>query len=97
MTEASPWALVDQDGIVLSVQIASQEWIDANPAQAPESWHESPGVDSPGYAGIGFTWDEPTGWFISPSPGPEYVFDRELWRWVDPNAPEPQPGDTPTE
>lgn len=96
MTETSPWALIDESRVVLSVQIASREWIDANPADPPQAWRESPGIDSPGYAGIGFTWDEPTGWFIPLSPGPEYIFDRERWEWVDPNPPDP-PEDTPTE
>lgn len=82
MTGNNPWAIVDEDNIVLSVQIATHDWIEQNPLEAPLTWRISPGTDSPGYAGIGFTWDEPTGWYIPPSPSPDAHFDREHWCWV---------------
>ena len=80
--EIYPWALVSAENIVITVQMASEEWINANPAAPPTAWRMSPDPSSPGYAGIGFTWDEETGWFIPPSPGEGWRFDRETWHWV---------------
>lgn len=88
------WALVGTDNIVLTVQIASLEWIDANP-EPPNVWRDA-AEGTLGYAGVGFTYDEETGWYIPPEPTGEgdWYFDRdpEVWRWIDRDAPPP---DTP--
>jgi hypothetical protein len=89
--EPTPWALVGADNVCISVQMATAEWI---------AEHGDPGgglryiatAYGTGYAGIGYTFDKPTGWFIPPaSDFPEgWVFDRDpdVWSWVDPNAPD---------
>lgn len=91
------WALVNNENICVAVNIASAEWI--------ESWSDPSGElryvpteEGTGYAGVGFTLDEPTGWFIPPADlfPEDWVFDRDpdVWAWVDPNPPEVDP-DTP--
>ena len=37
------------------------------------------------FAGVGYTYDEGKDAFIPPKPGPDYVFDEDTCRWVDPN------------
>lgn len=94
------WAKVGTDDIVLTVEVASVEWVNEWRESNPDSLMRWVATDpnSPGYAGIGFSLDEETMRFIPPRPeGPgDWEFDRETWLWVDRDVPAPDP-DTPTE
>lgn len=85
--------------IVVSVEVANPEWvaawIDDNPSDA--NTYVAADVEGERAAAIGWLYDETAERFICPMPDVpgDWVFDRELWRWVDPSAPEPDEPITP--
>lgn len=87
------WAKISSDNIVINIESADQEWIDNyNAGRSPEDprYVDAHTDEINKGAGIGFTFDVPTTWFIPiPPDDPDCYFDRELWEWVNPNLPEP--------
>lgn len=80
------WAKIDRSLLVVNVEVASQEWVDEWTREHPDSEYvyRYANADLPGKAAcIGGTYDEETTWFVPPSLGPNYTFDRELWEWVE--------------
>lgn len=85
------YARINSSNVVVNLEVAENEW--AN------EWNATHGNNEDKYslafvdagerysAVIGSTYDERTGWFIPPSPDPEYVFDRGRWEWLPPSEP----------
>ena len=76
--------------LVVNVESATQEWADSWNADNPGSeyayrygWQDDPLK----IATMGGTYDEPTTWFIPHSPGPDFIFDRDKWEWVQQDTP----------
>lgn len=87
---AQHWAKVNGDNIVVNIECASPEWIAewrVNNPDSPYRYIET-SLDDMGHAGVDFTYDEPTGWFIPPVPDlpGEWVFNRDTWMWVNESA-----------
>lgn len=88
------WAKIDSENVVINVESADQDWVDEYNSQrsASDPRYVDALTDELGKgAGVGFIFDEPTGWFIpiAPDDDPDWYFDRDLWEWVNPNMPEP--------
>jgi hypothetical protein len=85
------WAKLDSTNVVANIESATSEWITQYSVDHPDGEYRYVTAHAEltnKSAGIGFSYDEETTWFIPLQPGPEWYFDRELWEWVDPNAPE---------
>jgi hypothetical protein len=94
MTEYNNYAKINDGNIVVNIEVASQDWIDAWTADHPDSNERYVTAHSDlanKAAGLGYTFDTDTTWFIPPQPGPDWYFDRDAWEWIDPNPPEPEP------
>lgn len=83
------WAVVDNNDICVTVQVASQEWVDQWVIDNPDAdvrYMVACPPDGIGRANPGYRLDKETGRFIPPDPGIEgVVFDREAWDWVSPS------------
>lgn len=78
--------------LVVNVEMATQEWVDDWTASNPDSeyaYHYGHSEDPLRVATVGGTYDEPTTWFIPVSPGPDFTFDRDDWKWVQGDTPQP--------
>lgn len=87
------WAKINADNVVVVVESADPDWVEAWRAANPDSEYRYVETDpqSVFYAGVGFTYEEETGRFIRPRPGPEdyWVYDEDTNNWYDPRPPEP--------
>ena len=88
-----------EDGIVTSVIVAEQEYIDTKEGTwvqtsyntrggkhyAPNSWTEDGGTPlRKNYAGIGYTYDEDRDAFIPPQPYPSWTLNETTCGWKPP-------------
>ena len=85
------FAHIDENSVVTTVIVATQEFIDTNAEGDPANWIETSidGSFRKQYAGIGYTYDAQADVFISPQPYPSWVLDAN-YDWV---APVPYPED----
>lgn len=61
------FAQIDENNIVLSVHVVTQEFIDENPDRYPGTWVETfVNLPTKTYAAIGFTYDITTKDFVPP-------------------------------
>lgn len=83
MSEPRAWAKIDNNGICISVEIATREWVDEwTVSNTGTDRYVATDPQDKGYAGIGYSFDEETGRFIPTNPfGDEAYFDREPWEW----------------
>lgn len=63
---AQYFAQIDDNNIVTSVHVVSQEFLEANPERYTGTWVETFIDNTHTYAGIGYTYDEATQDFIAP-------------------------------
>lgn len=88
------WALVDSTNTVISVEVASEEWVNEWNAAHPDSdtRYLPTDIDARDYPGIGYTRDEELQRFIPPMPDTPgtWVYDEEAWAWVNLDPP-PEP------
>lgn len=101
----SHFAEIDDDGIVLRVIVAEQDFIDSGLVGDSSNWIQTSyntrgGVHILGgtplrknYAGIGYTYDEERDAFIPPKPYPSWVFGAGTCTWKSP-VPYPSDGKT---
>jgi hypothetical protein len=88
------------NGIVVDVNVAEQEWVDAQPdawAWVQTSYNTYGGVHRLGgeplrknYAGIGYRYDSERDAFIPPTPYPSWKLNEDTCLW---DAPIPYPTD----
>ena len=88
------------NGIVVEVNVAEQEWVDAQPdkwAWVQTSYNTHGGVHQLGgeplrknYAGIGYRYDSERDAFIPPTPYPSWKLNEDTCLW---DAPIPYPTD----
>ena len=85
------FAHIDENSVVTTVIVATQEFIDTGTEGDPVYWIETfiDGSFRKQYAGIGYTYDAQADVFISPQPYPSWVLDSN-YDWV---APVPYPED----
>ena len=85
------FAHIDENSVVTTVIVATQEFIDTSAEGDPANWIETfiDGSFRKQYAGIGYTYDAQADVFISPQPYPSWVLDAN-YDWV---APVPYPED----
>ena len=85
------FAHIDENSVVTTVIVATQEFIDTNAEGDPANWIETSidGSFRKQYAGIGYTYDAQADVFITPQPYPSWVLDAN-YDWV---APVPYPED----
>lgn len=99
----SHFAEVDENGIVLRVIVAEQDFIDTGHVGDPKRWiqtsyntregvHDSGGVPlRKNYAGRGYTYDQTRDAFIPPKPEfPSWSLDEQKCVYI---APKPMPQD----
>ena len=86
------FAHIDENSVVTTVIVATQEFIDTNAEGDPANWIETSidGSFRKQYAGIGYTYDAQADVFITPQPYPSWVLDAN-YDWVAP-VPYPQDG-----
>lgn len=91
MEDNYTWAFVDSSGVVISVQVASQAWVDAWTVDNTDTPIRLIRTDPSeiGYAGIGYEYEESTGKFLPPLPTDpgDWLFDRDKWTWIDSSVP----------
>ena len=87
----SYFAHINENSVVTTVIVATQEFINASAEGNPADWIETSidGSFRKQYAGIGYTYDAQADVFISPQPYPSWVLDSN-YDWV---APVPYPND----
>jgi hypothetical protein len=88
------------NGIVIGVNVATQDWVDAQPdkwAWVQTSYNTYGGVHQLGgtplrknYAGIGYRYDTERDAFIPPTPYPSWKLNEDTCLW---DAPIPYPSD----
>jgi hypothetical protein len=88
------------NGVVIDVNVATQEWVDAQPdkwAWVQTSYNTHGGVHQLGgeplrknYAGIGYRYDTERDAFIPPTPYPSWKLNEDTCLW---DAPIPYPSD----
>ena len=85
------FAHIDENSVVTTVIVATQEFIDTNAEGDPANWIETSidGSFRKQYAGIGYTYDAQADVFITPQPYPSWVLNAN-YDWV---APVPYPED----
>ena len=85
------FAHIDENSVVTTVIVATQEFIDTSAEGDPANWIETSidGSFRKQYAGIGYTYDAQADVFITPQPYPSWVLDAN-YDWV---APVPYPED----
>mgnify|MGYP003645234151 FL=1 len=85
------FAHIDENSVVTTVIVATQEFIDTGAEGDPANWIETSidGSFRKQYAGIGYTYDAQADVFITPQPYPSWVLDAN-YDWV---APVPYPED----
>jgi hypothetical protein len=101
----SHFAEIDNEGTVLRVIVAEQEFIDSGAVGDPARWiqtsyNTSGGVHRLGgtplrmnYAGIGYTYDRVRDAFIPPKPYASWILDETSCLWTAPTPmPEPREG-----
>ena len=86
-----------QNGIVVNVIVAEQDFIDSGAVGDPSEWIQTSyntkgGVHLLGgtplrmnFAGIGYTYDSFRDAFIEPNPGDGFVFDEATCTWINTN------------
>ena len=86
------FAHIDENSVVTTVIVATQEFIDTSAEGDPANWIETSidGSFRKQYAGIGYTYDAQADVFITPQPYPSWVLDAN-YDWVAP-VPYPQDG-----
>ena len=101
----SHFAEIDDDGIVLRVIVAEQDFIDSGLVGDSSNWIQTSyntrgGVHILGgtplrknFAGRGYTYDEERDAFIPPQPYPSWVFGAGTCTWKSP-VPYPSDGKT---
>ncbi len=70
---AQYFAQLDNNNVVLTVHVVTEEFMAENPERYPGVWVETFIDDTHTYAGIGYTYDETTQDFIAPQPEPEPI------------------------
>jgi hypothetical protein len=60
------FAQIDDNNIVTSVHVVSQEFLEANPERYTGTWVETFIDDTHTYAGVGYTYDQATQNFVAP-------------------------------
>lgn len=85
------FAHINENNVVTTVIVATQEFIDTSAEGNPADWIETSidGAFRKQYAGIGYTYDAQADVFICPQPYPSWVLDSN-YDWV---APVPYPND----
>ena len=88
----SHFAEVDENGIVLRVIVAEQDFIDSGAVGDPRRWVQTSynGNIRKNYAGQGFTYDKARDCFIEPKPFDSWVLEEDTAKW---KAPKPIPDD----
>lgn len=90
------FAEIDENGIVLRVIVAEQDFIDSGLVGDPSTWVQTSYNAKGGeglrknYAGPGYTYDKSLDAFIPPKPYPSFVLDEEKGKYA---APVEQPKD----
>lgn len=94
----SHFAEIDQQGKVLRVIVAEQDFIDSGAVGDPANWiqtsyntyegvHKLGGVPlRKNYAGIGYTYDKTLDAFIPPQEFPSWTLDKQKGVYVPPKA-----------
>ena len=87
----SYFAHINENNVVTTVIVATQEFINTGSEGDPVNWIETSidGSFRKQYAGIGYTYDAEANVFICPQPYPSWVLDSN-YDWV---APVPYPND----
>jgi hypothetical protein len=85
------FAHINENSVVTTVIVATQEFIDTSAEGNPANWIETSidGSFRKQYAGIGYTYDAQADVFITPQPYPSWTLDSN-YDWV---APVPYPND----
>jgi hypothetical protein len=85
------FAHINENSIVTTVIVATQEFINTGAEGDPANWIETfiDGSFRKQYAGIGYTYDAQADVFITPQPYPSWTLDSN-YDWV---APVPYPND----
>jgi hypothetical protein len=85
------FAHINENSIVTTVIVATQEFIDTSAEGNPADWIETSidGSFRKQYAGIGYTYDAEADVFITPQPYPSWTLDSN-YDW---QAPVPYPND----
>ena len=86
------FAHINENSVVTTVIVATQEFINTGAEGDPVNWIETSidGSFRKQYAGIGYTYDAEANGFICPQPYPSWVLDSN-YDWVAP-VPYPQDG-----
>ena len=87
----SYFAHINENNVVTTVIVATQEFINTGSEGDPVNWIETSidGSFRKQYAGIGYTYDAEANVFITPQPYPSWTLDSN-YDWV---APVPYPND----
>jgi hypothetical protein len=87
----SYFAHINENSVVTTVIVATQEFINTGAEGDPVNWIETfiDGSFRKQYAGIGYTYDAQADVFITPQPYPSWTLDSN-YDWV---APVPYPND----
>ena len=93
-----------ENGIVVNVVVADQEWIDEQEGQWVQTSYNTKGNEHreggtplrANFAGVGFTYDEEADVFYSPQPYPSWVLDTSVYQWRCPIS-MPNNGDADTD
>jgi hypothetical protein len=85
------FAHINENSVVTTVIVATQEFIDTSAEGNPADWIETSidGSFRKQYAGIGYTYDAEADVFITPQPYPSWTLDSN-YDW---QAPVPYPND----
>ena len=88
----SYFAHINENSVVTTVIVATQEFINTGAEGDPVNWIETSidGSFRKQYAGIGYTYDAEANVFICPQPYPSWVKDAASYLW---QAPTPKPTD----
>lgn len=82
----SHFAHIDANGIVDSVIVADQSFIDSGVVGPSNEWVQTSynGLIRKNYAGIGHAYDRARDAFVPPKPHESFVFDEQAGRWKEP-------------
>jgi hypothetical protein len=78
------FAEIDENGVVLRVIVADQDFINSGVVGDPSRWVETSDSTRKNYAGIGYTYDQARDAFIPPKPRASFILDEEKAQWVAP-------------
>ncbi len=85
------FAELDEKNTVKRIICAEKEFVDSGKEGNASKFVETFQGDN--FAGIGYTYDTPSGIFIPPSPYPSWIFNFKTSRWEAPiKVPSPNPG-----